>query len=210
MTLSRDASLLWETALALNRAAAAVSPDAANLPPLLFLTDPVRTPEPWTTAARLPAGSGVIFRHFGAHDAEDQARRLREITRDAGVCLLIGRDAGLAETIGADGVHLPEVRLEDAKSLRAAHPGWIITAALHDGGQPCDVVSARVLSPVFPAGGPSADRPALGSERFSAIAATQPRPVYALGGITPAHTAQLAKTRACGIAAVGAVQRAFR
>ena len=57
---SDDARALWNAATALNRAAAAVSPGAAWLPPLLFFTDPERTPRPWETAARLPAGSGGL------------------------------------------------------------------------------------------------------------------------------------------------------
>ncbi|HEY0926902.1 MAG TPA: thiamine phosphate synthase, partial [Brevundimonas sp.] len=54
---SDDARILWDAALALNRAATAVSPGAASLPPLLFFTDPERTPRPWETAARQPAGA---------------------------------------------------------------------------------------------------------------------------------------------------------
>lgn len=63
---SDDARALWNAATALNRAAAAVSPAAAALPPMLFFTDPDRTPRPWETAARLPAGSAVVYRAFGA------------------------------------------------------------------------------------------------------------------------------------------------
>ncbi|MDA1322928.1 MAG: thiamine phosphate synthase, partial [Proteobacteria bacterium] len=62
MTLSElmaeDARTLWATAQALSQSvaltAAPVSP--RPLPPLLFFTDPERTPRPWETAARLPAG----------------------------------------------------------------------------------------------------------------------------------------------------------
>ena len=55
---SDEARALWGTALDLNRAAAAVSPAAGRLPPLLFFTDPERTPRPWETAAGLPTGAG--------------------------------------------------------------------------------------------------------------------------------------------------------
>ena len=66
---SDEARALWGTALDLNRVAAAVSPAAGRLPPLLFFTDPERTPRPWETAARLPAGAAVVFRAFGRADA---------------------------------------------------------------------------------------------------------------------------------------------
>jgi len=206
---SDDAALLWETAQALNRAAAAVSPDAARLPPLLFFTDPERTPEPWRVAARLPAGAGVVFRSFGSETALEAAHRLRAVTADAGVRLLIGADAALAEAVGADGVHLPERLADQAASLRAAHPERLVTAALHADGEAVEGASARVLSPVFAVSGPSDVRLALGPEGFAAIARRQPQPTYALGGVTAANAASLLNTGACGIAAIGAIARAW-
>ena len=103
---SDDARALWNAATALNRAAAAVSPAAAALPPMLFFTDPDRTPRPWETAARLPAGSAVVYRAFGASDAVDTGHRLREATADRRVKLLVGLDPDLAEAIDAERVFL--------------------------------------------------------------------------------------------------------
>ncbi|MBJ7511362.1 thiamine phosphate synthase, partial [Brevundimonas sp.] len=105
---SDDARMIWDAATALNRAAAAVSPAAARLPPLLFFTDPARTPRPWETAARLPPGSAVVYRAFGADHALEIGHRLRAVTREAGVELLVGKDADLADAVSADGLHLPE------------------------------------------------------------------------------------------------------
>lgn len=206
---SEDAAVLWETAQALNRAAAAVSPQAARLPPLLFFTDPERTPEPWRIAARLPVGAGVVFRAFGAETAMEDARRLREVTSDAGVRLLIGADAALAEAVGADGVHLPERLADQAAALRSAHPDWLVTAALHAEGPAVEAAHARVLSPVFAVSGTSAARPQLGPEGVAAIARRQPQPVYALGGITAGDAESLLGSGACGIAAIGAIASAW-
>ena len=215
MTLTEDADALWRTATALARAAAAVSPphdrEGRALPPLLFFTDPARTPRPWETAARLPAGAGVVLRHFGAADALETGLRLRAATREAGVRLLVGLDADLAERIAADGVHLPERALSAAYALSGRRPDWLLTGAAHS---PEAIKSARdldalVLSPVFPAGGASASRTALGIEGFRAMAAHAPCPAYALGGISPANAASLIESGACGIAGVDAVQTAF-
>ena len=100
-----DAACLWEVASVLARDAAkdsrAMGCAATNLPPLLFFTDPDRTPRPWETAARLPGGAGVVFRGFGAAGARDTALRLREATARRGVRLLVGLDADLAEAAGA-------------------------------------------------------------------------------------------------------------
>lgn len=204
MTLTPEAKILWETAVALARTASGVS-----LPPLLFLTDPERTPRPWETATRLPAGAAVIHRHFGAADAEETARRLREATKGAGVRLLIALDADLAEAVGADGVHLPERAVDQAAALRARRPDWLITGAWHGGPETAAPVDAWILSPVFPAGGASASRAALGVERFTARVAAARRPVYALGGIEAGNARSLIGTGVCGLAGVGAIQGAF-
>lgn len=211
MTLSEDARTLWQTAEALALKALAVSPSARPLPPLLFFTDPARSPDPLATAACLPPGAGVVYRHFGADNATEVAQALRIATRETGVRLLIGRDAGLAEQVGADGVHLPERDLHRARDLRRPHPGWLITGAAHgeDALLGATGLDAAIVSPVFRAGGASASRPELGLARLAAMCRRAPCPVYGLGGITPANVDQLIGTGICGIAGVDAFQAAF-
>lgn len=210
-----DAEILWEVASVLARDAADVSRQAgqppADLPPLLFFTDPDRTPRPWETAARLPAGSGVVFRGFGAADARETALRLRDATARRGVRLLIGLDADLAESVGADGIHLPERALERASALAAARPDWLITGAAHSAAALSGAtgLDAAVLSPVFAAGGASAARPPLGVKAFSELARTATVPVYVLGGIDAANARVLIGTGACGLAGVSAIRAAF-
>lgn len=211
-----DAEILWEVASGLAREAAKVSRDEGRpgpgLPPLLFFTDPDRTPRPWETAARLPVGAGVVFRSFGAADARETAMRLREATRRRDGLLLIGLDAELAEAVEADGVHLPDRALDRAPALAAARPDWRITGAAHaaerlaEWGSSLDAV---VLSPVFPAGGASGERPPLGVDAFRAAVAGAACPVYALGGIDAANARKLRGSGACGLAGIGAIQAAF-
>jgi thiamine-phosphate pyrophosphorylase len=207
---SDDARALWNAATALNRAAAAVSPAAAALPPMLFFTDPDRTPRPWETAARLPAGSAVVYRAFGASDAVDTGHRLREATADRRVKLLVGLDPDLAEAIDADGLHLPERAVEQAVRIRSDRPDWILTAAWHGSSAAPEDLNALILSPVFSAGGASAGKAALGVTAFEQHVKAAGLPVYALGGVTPENAATLARTGACGLAAVNAIQSAFR
>lgn len=210
-----DADTLWKIASGLAREAAKVSRSAGrsrpNLPPLLFFTDPDRTPEPWTVAARLPVGAGVVYRHFGAPDARETALRLRDATRARDGLLLIGRDAALAEEIEADGVHLPEAAIGEAETLSRTHPGWTITAAFHALSPPPDLtgIDALVVSPIFPAGGASAARTPLGVERLSGLCRELVRPIYALGGVDASNAAQLMGSGAYGIAGVGSVRAAF-
>ena len=205
MSSSLELSRLWETAQALNRAAAAVSPAAGTLPPLIFVTDPDRTPEPWRAAARLPAGAAVIHRTFGRGEAAETARRLRDVTARAGVRLLIGLDEALAEAVGADGLHLPEAALERAEAVRRRRPDWLVTAALHQDGAASPWPHARLASPAFPAGGASAGRPPLGPVGLARLVREQPQPCLALGGITAANADELAHAGVAGLAAVGAL-----
>lgn len=210
-----DADTLWRIAGCLARDAAKVSRATGaprpNLPPLLFFTDPERTPEPWRVAERLPVGSGVVFRHFGAPDALQTAQRLREATRRRDGLLLIGRDAELAEAVEADGVHLPEALIGRAPDLAAARPDWTLTAAFHALTPLPDVtgLDALIVSPIFPAGGASGEKPPLGVERLAAIVRCSPRPVYALGGIDASNAPDLIGSGVYGLAGVGSLRSTF-
>lgn len=213
--LSEAGRTLWTAALALARAASGVSPQGGSpvLPPLLFFTDPERTPRPWVTAAHLPAGAAVVYRHFGGPEAGATARRLRAVTAGRGVRLLIGLDADLADAIDADGVHLPERARMMAPDLRSRRPEWLITAAVHCGpaadAPATPGLDALVLSPAFSTNSPSPRRPAMGPEGLTEAAARAKLPVYALGGIDASNVRQLTATGVCGIAGVEAFSRAF-
>jgi thiamine-phosphate pyrophosphorylase len=62
---------------------------------------------------------------------------------------------------------------------------------------------------VFPAGGASAARPALGLQTLSEWVEAAPCPIYALGGIDSGNALSLVSSGACGIAGVSAIQSAF-
>lgn len=211
MILSDEAIRLWETAKALNLQAARVSPAAGRLPPLIFMTDPERTPRPWDIAGRLPAGAAIIYRGFGRPDAADEASRLREITYGADVRLLIGLDISLAVAIDADGVHLPERALDHVKAGRAANLRLVTiaahsAAALRRAGKAG--ADAAILSPVFASRSVSAAEP-LGPEGFQRLAEQADIPVYALGGVTGGNVEMLSGRRPCGVCAIDGVVTAF-
>ena len=177
----------------------------AALPSLLFFTDPVRTPDPETAAARLPRGAAVVFRAFGALDAEARGARLRAIARQRGLLLLIGADAHLAQALGADGVHLPERLAHRARRVKAAHPRWIVTAAAHSAAAARRALAAGadavVVSTVFASRSASAGRP-MGSLRLAILVRRVGGAVYGLGGIDMKKARLLKGTGLTGIAAV--------
>lgn len=177
----------------------------AALPSLLFFTDPVRTPDPEAVAARLPRGAAVVFRAFGASDAEARGARLRAIARQRGLLLLIGADAQLAQALGADGVHLPERLAHRARRLKAAHPRWIVTAAAHSAAAARNALAAGadavVVSTVFASRSASAGAP-MGAVRLAILVRRVGGAVYGLGGIDMKKARLLKGTGLTGIAAV--------
>ncbi|MEL7481361.1 MAG: thiamine phosphate synthase [Pseudomonadota bacterium] len=164
-----------------------------GLPPFLILTDPERTPEPDALARGLPPGCGLIYRHFGARDAEKVARHLAEVCRAQSLVFLIGNDPQLALAVQADGVHWPERRLKDAARWRsrlrlmtaAAHSAPAIRRARRAG------TDAVLVSPVFPSRSKSAGAP-IGSARFRSLARSTALPVYGLGGVNLVNARRIA------------------
>ncbi|MBU2363905.1 MAG: thiamine phosphate synthase [Alphaproteobacteria bacterium] len=172
------------------------------LPALLFFTDPVRTPDPEAVAATLPCGAAIVYRHFGAGDAQARARRLKVIARARGLKLLIGQDIALAARIGADGVHLPERLAHCAPAIRQMQPGWIVTSAAHSlAAARASRADAVVISTAFPSKSTSAGA-ALGSIRLAALVRAAGRPAYALGGVNEKTARHLLDAGLVGLAAV--------
>jgi thiamine-phosphate pyrophosphorylase len=172
---------------------------------LLFFTDPERTHDPEAVARTLPAGAAIVFRAFGAPDAEAGARRLLAIARARRLKLLIGGDARLAARIGAHGVHLPERLAHRARPLKTARPGWIVTAAAHSLGAARRALAAgadaTVVSAVFESRSPSAGAP-IGPIRLAVLARRAGGPVYALGGVNNETARRLVDAGLVGLAAV--------
>ena len=172
------------------------------------MTDPGRVPDPEAVVRRLPKGSALVFRTFGASDSTARGRRLAAIARRRGLVMLVGADPVLARAIGAAGVHLPERSSHRAGPVGRARPEWIVTAAAHDARAIRRAFAAGadavLVSPVFESRSASAGRP-LGPTRFAALVRSAGGPVYALGGINAATARRLLGSGAVGIAAVEAL-----
>jgi thiamine-phosphate pyrophosphorylase len=145
----------------------------------------------------------VVYRAFGAPDAEAVAKTLRRLTGARGLYLLIGADETLAARVGADGVHLPARLAHRIVRLKRAHPGWLVSAAAHSQAaiRRARRADAVVISAVFPSRSPTAG-PALGPLRFALLANTSYAPAVALGGINSKNAPRLLSTGAAGLAAI--------
>jgi len=174
---------------------------APAIPSLFFVTDPERTPDPLAVARRLPRGTAVIYRHFGAPERAKTARNLASIARSRGLVLLIAADPTLAQRVGADGVHWPQARLPRTRSAvlvtAAAHDADSLTRAANLG------VDACLLAPVLPTNSSSGNAP-LGLFRAGQLAQRSAVPVIALGGITADTAKRLAGRGFAGCAGVEA------
>ena len=132
--------------------------------------------------ARLPAGSGFVFRHY--HLGEDARRQRFEALRDAahraGHLAILAGEADRARAWDADGVY-------GAAEGLAMAPGLLRLATAHNAAEIAAAGRAGAdgvfLSPVF-ATRSHPGSPALGPEQFRALAALSEIPVIALGGMT--------------------------
>lgn len=160
--------------------------------------------------ARLPAGSGLIFRHYHLEPKARRARfdRLaRLIRRHRGVIVLAGNVAAArrwradgcygAPDGGAAGRLIRLVTVHDMRELRRANRG---AAAAND-------TTRALISPVFATRTHPGD-PSLGVARFAGLARLSQHPVIALGGMNRKRARQIAAVT-CSWAAIDglAVQR---
>ena len=161
------------------------------MPRFLLVSDP-RVAELTDEVERQPPGSGVILRHYEIPDRAVLAATLADLCRRRGLTLLIAADPGLAEAVGAEGLHLPEGLARNGLLHKVFHwhkakPGRVLTVAAHS---PAALVRARaigadaaLLSPAFATASHPGAR-GLGSVRLAAWSRLAgPLPVLALGGM---------------------------
>jgi thiamine-phosphate pyrophosphorylase len=190
------------------RLAARVRGSVGDLPPLFAMTDPRRTPDPLAFAASLAPGTGLVYRHFGAPDRFETALQLAGLAEEAGLYLLIAADPGLADAVGADGVHWPERLLRQAAHRRVRGDRRIFTASAHSFAAMARARAAGIdavfYSSVFPSASSSAGRPH-GPFAAAGLARNAGMPVYALGGVTQRTGRRLIGLGFAGICCVGAL-----
>lgn len=152
-------------------------PARQPLPRLWLMTDERQGEGLWAALARLPAGSGVVFRHYSLPDRERRRLflRVRAVARRRRLLLLLAGSPRLARAWRADGVH-----------GRQPGPAAVRTAPAHDVREirAAERVGADLIfvSPVFPTRS-HADAPSLGPVRFRLLARRSRVPVAALGGM---------------------------
>lgn len=171
------------------------------VPTLWLMTDERLGDALWEAVARLPRGSGVVFRHYATPLAERRAlfARLATLARRRGLVLLRAGNARLAWR--EDGVH--NGLAPHGLSTRSAHCRTDAVAACRAGAD------AVLVSPVFPTRSHPNAR-ALGPARAAAIGRGLPIAAIALGGMNGVRFRRLRGLGFHGWAAIDAWSVASR
>ncbi|RPF71590.1 thiamine phosphate synthase [Aurantiacibacter spongiae] len=160
------------------------------LPRLWLLSDARNDALLEQALARLPRGSGFVFRHYhlapGARLA--RFRRLARLCRSHGHLTVLADSTLTAREWGADGVY------GSPRSLAPRRRGLLAIATVHDIGEIAQANRVRadavMLSPVFPTRSHAGTIP-IGPLRFRLLARRAQMPVIALGGMTAAASRRL-------------------
>ena len=184
--------------------------DHGQLPPVIFITDQQAVPYPEKIILGLPQGSAVILRDYDHPARAELGVAVAAVCRENNITFLVAGDLGLAEILAADGVHLPQRLMAQARDIRASHPNWVITVSCHDyasvmsaGKLPID---AGLIAPVFATHSHpetfSGQSETLGLKGVRKLVEAVKLPLYALGGVTNKNARQLIGSGLVGIAAI--------
>jgi thiamine-phosphate pyrophosphorylase len=166
----------------------------------------------------IAGGVGVVQlreKERSARERYELGRRLRKLTREAGVTFVVNDRVDLAQAVEADGVHLGDSDLpvpvarallgedavvgrsvsfvEDAREAQRAGADYLGVGAVYATGSKDDIAD---------------DEYAIGTERIADIAAAVDIPVVGIGGITAANAADVVAAGADGVAVITAITAA--
>lgn len=162
-----------------------------SLPHLWLLSDARNDAVLEAALARLPRGSGLIFRHYHLPPAQrrDRFRQLARLANLRDHWVILAGDPATARQWGADGTY---------GRARAPVPGLIHLATAHDMAEIAAAnrshADAILLSPVYPTRSHPGGE-VLGPLRFRLLARHANMPVIALGGMSARGANRLNWTR---------------
>jgi thiamine-phosphate pyrophosphorylase len=173
------------------------------------------TPE--VVAAALDGGLDVVqLRDKAATDREryETGLRLRELTAEAGVPLLVNDRIDLAAAVDADGVHLGQTDLPVAVARERLGESAVVgvSASTVEQAEAAAAAGADYLGVGAVYGTDSkdvsGDRDGIGTERIAAVADAVEIPVFGIGGIDASNAAPVVEAGATGVAALSAITAA--
>ena len=168
-------------------------------PRMWLMTDERMGERLWEAADGLPAGAGIVVRHYSLspESREALARRLAEVARTRAVTLSVARDVELARRCEAQLVHNPVGNPGEIPFSRAVHSFEEAKGAKAEGA------ALVFVSPVLPTRSHPGS-PALGVRQAAKIAGAAGAPAIALGGVNKENFAELESAGFYGWAAIDA------
>ncbi len=166
------------------------------------------------TVARglIKGGVGILqlrAKDLGSGALLDAAKRLRELTKGAGVVFIINDRVDAALLACADGVHLGQSDIPVSEARRLLGREKIIGLSTHSmeealaaGLQDTDYIS---LGPVFPTSTKSNASPPVGTELIRRVKERVEKPVVAIGGITGERLEEVLRAGADSVAMISEI-----
>lgn len=168
------------------------------LPKIWLMTDP-RMADVLASTARLPNGSGIVFRHYEWADKPRRAlfKQVQRLARRGRHVLILADTPIRARQWGADGAHNRSALVSLGLRTVAVHSAREAALARR--------IKADLIfvSPVFPTQSHPGTR-ALGSRRLGQIAGDQRTATIALGGMSAQRAKHLSALNIHGWAAIDA------
>ena len=183
---------------------------ALRLPRRYAITpEPVGDPAPFLRrfAAALESTDKFIqlrSKHLANADLRLLATRARDAARQVGATMLLNGHLELVRELDLDGIHLPAAELQRCTCRPLAANRWV-GASCHDERE---LAHAAAIGVDYVSLGPLQPTPShpsttiLGWARFSALCASMPLPVYALGGLATSDLPRAIAAGAQGIAGI--------
>lgn len=135
-------------------------------------------------------------------------QKLRQLTEEAGIPLIVDDDVALAKEIGADGIHVGQKDKGIDQVLREAG-GMFVGYSCNT---PEQVEKANNLpvaylgsGPVFPTNSKADADPALGLDKLANLVKRSRHPIVAIGGISEANMEETLATGVAGISVISMI-----
>jgi len=175
-----------------------------NLPKFFLITDAAAQGNSARIIAKLPCGSGVIFRDYHIKNRSRYAARIAAICKARRLMLLVAGDFRLALRVKADGVHFPERMKAEAMMVKRKFPHLIVSVAAH--GEKTirnmsGIADVIFLSAVFATESHPEAKP-LGPLATARLARISTTPLYALGGVNAVTAKRLKGCKLSGTATI--------
>jgi thiamine-phosphate pyrophosphorylase len=165
--------------------------------------------------AAIEGGVGVVQlreKDRSARERYELGLDLREVTRDAGVALVVNDRVDLAQAVDADGVHLGDDDLPVSVARELLGDGAVIGRSVSTvaGAEAAAAAGADYLGvgAVYRTDSKDdvdEDEHGIGPARVAAIADAVDVPLVGIGGITAANAADVAAAGADGVAVISAI-----